>query len=73
MVLSLPGSSAKRYEASKRPICCVALVPRRSTYAKYASLLGMSGALHLDLFEQPFRDRLRAAGKKKKSPCIPLS
>ena len=35
------------------PICGVALVPRRSTYVtKYASLLGMSGALHLDIFEQ---------------------
>jgi hypothetical protein len=29
--------------------------PRPSTYAKYASLLGLSGALHLDLFDQPER------------------
>jgi len=55
MVLSLPGSPAERIKASKRPICGVALVPRRSTYAKYASLLGLSGALHLDLFDQPER------------------
>jgi len=55
MVLTLPGSPAERIKASKRHICGVALVPRRSTYAKYASLLGLSGALHLDLFDQPER------------------
>jgi hypothetical protein len=49
----LAGAPAVRIEAPKWPICGVALVPRRSTYLQYASLLETSGALHLDLFDLP--------------------
>jgi len=51
----LAGEPREAEKAPKRSICGVALVPRRSTYTKYASLLGMSGALHLGLFDQPPR------------------
>jgi hypothetical protein len=54
MVLSLPGSPAERKKASKIPICGVTSSLVAATYAnKYVSLLGISAALHLGIFEQP--------------------
>jgi len=53
----LAGAPAVRIEAPKWPICGVALVPRRSTYLQYASLLETSGALLLDLFDLDLFDQ----------------
>ena len=55
-VLSLPGRPALRNEAPKTTICFVASSLVAATYAiQYASLLGISDALHLVIFEQPLK------------------
>jgi len=59
--LSMAELSRRLAGCSKTPICCVSLILPRVKHgagllrrtSKYVSLLGISGALHLGIFEQP--------------------
>ena len=62
--LSMAELSRRLAGCSKTPICCVSLILPRVKHgagllrrtSKYVSLLGISGALHLGIFEQPAKN-----------------